>query len=154
MRKDRRIQGCPMTALNLQWTRDLALLINDLDEDHRGLLDKLNALLMAIASRNPTRVLMAFGTLNVEAEAHFACEEVLMRDVAYPGRERHCEEHQRLLRGLSELRCTIGAVDTFSASMGPFVFLERWFVPHLRHDDKELADFLADRVPACATEVC
>jgi hemerythrin len=136
-----------MTALTLPWTENLVLLSEAMDDDHRGLLDKLNALLTAIPSRDQTRVLMAFSALTAEVRAHFTLEEARMRDVGYPDRDVHCERHQQLLQGLSELHYTLSAAQNFAGSMGPFVFLERWFVPHLTHDDKKLADFLAMRKP-------
>jgi hemerythrin len=140
-----------MTAFTLPWTQALALQANDLNASHRGLLDKLNALLIAIPSKDQTRVLMAFSALTAEAQAHFAVEEEQMREAGYPDLAKHREHHQRLLQGLAELRFTVSAAQNFKDTEGPFVFLERWFVPHLTHDDKKLADFLAARTPPSPT---
>ena len=136
-----------MSAFTLPWTQALALQANDVNESHRGLLDKVNALLIAISSKDQTRVLMAFSVLTAEAQAHFAVEEELMRAAGYPGLAEHRERHQRLLQGLAELRFTVSAAQNFPEGGGPLIFLERWFVPHLTHDDKNLADFLATRTP-------
>jgi hemerythrin-like metal-binding protein len=131
--------------LTLPWTADLALLASSLDDDHRGVLDKLNDLLIALRSTDQTGILMSFTALTAEARAHFAVEEARMREVGYPELDRHCEQHERLLRGLAELRYTASAAQNFPLSIDPLVFLERWFVPHLKHDDRQLADFLAAR---------
>ena len=129
------------------WTQALALQDNELNESHRGLLEKLNNLLHVIPSKDRTRVLMAFSALTAETRAHFAVEEDLMRETGYPGLAKHCENHQRLLQGLSELRLALSTAQNFANTAGSFAVLERWFVPHLTHDDKELGDFLAARTP-------
>lgn len=131
--------------LGLPWTQNMALAPDDLDEEHRGLLNKLNRLLAAISAEDKTGLMMAFSTLQVASQEHFATEEAQMLDLSYPDREKHCESHRRLLEGLSELRYTLSATERFASTMGPHVFLERWFVAHLANDDKKLAEFLAQR---------
>jgi hemerythrin len=127
--------------------QNLVLHANDLNEDHRALLDKLNALLIAIHSKDQTRVVMGFSVLTAQAQAHFVVEEEQMREAGYPDLAQHCAQHQRLLRGLAKLRFTVSAAQNFQDSLEPLFFLERWFVPHLTHDDKKVADFLATRTP-------
>ena len=136
-----------MSGFTRPWTQALSLQGDDLDKSHHGLLDKLNALVRAIPSKDQTRVMMAFAALTAEAKAHFAVEEELMREAAYPDLAKHAEHHQRLLQGLAELRLTVSAAQHFPDSVGPLLYLERWLVPHLTHDDKDLADFLATRTP-------
>jgi hemerythrin len=136
-----------MTTFTLPWMQDLGLAATEMDDDHRGLLDKLNALLIAISSQDKTRLVMAISTLRVAANEHFATEEAQMRDLQYPDLEPHCESHRRLLDGLSGLQVTLYVSERFGAGMGPFAFLERWFVAHLTHDDRKFAAFLAQRTP-------
>lgn len=134
-----------MTPFPLPWTPDLTLEAQGMDDEHRGLLDKLNRFLTALPSGDSTRVVMAFSMLMAEARAHFASEEAQMEELQYPDLEPHREQHQRLLRGLTELQFTLGNAMNFAASPGAFVYLERWFGAHLANDDKKLADFLAER---------
>jgi hemerythrin-like metal-binding protein len=142
-----------MTTFTLPWMQHLALAAAGMDDDHRALLDKLNALLVAISSGDKTRLTMAISTLRVAAEEHFATEERQMRDLEYPDLEPHCESHQRLLQNLCGLQINLYVTERFAATMGPFAFLERWFVAHLTNDDQRFADFLArpaPEVPAAA----
>jgi hemerythrin len=142
-----------MTTFTLPWMQHLSLAAAEMDDDHRALLDKLNTLLVAISSGDKTRLMMAISTLRVAADEHFATEEAQMRDLQYPDMEPHCESHQRLLQNLSGLQITLYAAERFAATMGPFAFLERWFVAHLSNDDRRFADFLARRAaeaPAAA----
>ncbi|UCG99001.1 MAG: hypothetical protein JSW31_08245 [Burkholderiales bacterium] len=150
-----------MTTFGIPWLRKLALAADDFDEDHRDLLDKVNALLLATSSANETQVLMANSGLRVAAQEHFAREEVQMRALQYPEMEQHCESHRRLLDGLSSLQFMLRNIGGFSrrntegfvSTTGLFAFLQRWFEAHLTNDDRKFADFLAQRAPSVAAEV-
>jgi hemerythrin-like metal-binding protein len=150
-----------MTTFSVPWLRKLALVADDFGEDHRNLLDKVNALLLATSSANETQVLMAHSSLRVAAQEHFAREEVQMGALQYPEIQQHCESHRRLLDGLSSLQFMLRNMDGFSrrntegfvSTTGLFAFLQRWFEAHLTTDDKKFADFLAQRVPSVAAEV-
>ncbi len=135
-----------MTTFTIPWTHELELAsIDDLDADHRRLLDKIDDLLNALSHRDETRVLMACGALRAAAHEHFATEEALMRDAQYPDLEQHCLSHRRLLDSLTALRFTLDSAERFATTMGPYVFLERWFVAHLANDDRRFDAFMALR---------
>ena len=133
---------------SVPWVNALDLSSNSLNEDHRALLDKLNALLVALTSRNMAMIMFAANCLRVEAQTHFAEEELMMREACYPDLAKHSERHQELLRGLDELRLKLNVTEYFSAILDVSPYLERWFVPHLTNDDKKLSDSLADRTTA------
>jgi hemerythrin len=116
-----------------------------LDDDHRSLLDKVNRLLAAVSSGDETTVLMAFSVLVAAARRHFEAEEAQMQVLRYPERERHRAQHDKLQRGLAVLQFTLSNRTTFGSSLGPLVYLERWFAAHLQTDDRRLAAFIHDR---------
>jgi hemerythrin len=134
-------------AFGLPWLQEMSLAAAELDDDHRALLDKVDTVLTANASGNPTWRVMAVETLRVAAEEHFATEEARMRELAYPEMEQHCASHRRLLDGLIQLQYTLRAAEGNPAALDPFAFLERWFVAHLTNDDRRLAEFLHQRAP-------
>ncbi len=135
-----------MTRFPLPWLQDHALGAEGMNDEHRGVLDKLNRFMAAVPAGNATHVLMSFSTLMAETRAHFASEEAQMQDLQYPDFEQHREQHERLLRGLTELQFTLSNAGNLASSPAPFTYLERWFAAHLANDDKKLADFLAARV--------
>lgn len=134
-----------MTEFAVPWTKALDLSAHYFNEDHHALLDKLNALLNALSLQDRMSVIFAANALSAEAQGHFAKEEQCMRDVNYPELEKHAEAHQRLLQGLEELRYKVNMTENFSAMLDASPFLERWFVPHLSHDDQKLSEFLLAR---------
>ena len=134
-----------MNTNTLPWTPVFSLLAPELDDEHRSLLDKVNRLLAAISSGDETTVLMAFSVLVAEARHHFAAEEAQMEVLRYPDRERHRAQHEKLRLGLAVLQFTLSNRTTFGSSLGPLVYLDRWFAAHLQTDDRRLATFIHDR---------
>lgn len=140
-----------MPALTIPWiAAELSIDAGTLDSEHREVLTQLNALLIAIDGGDRTRTTMALSALASASSAHFADEERKMAESAYPDASRHRAQHQRLLQGLAELRSVVDAAGALAAGTGPYVFLSRWFVPHLRNDDRRLAEYLAARDTAAA----
>ncbi len=139
-----------MGSPNINWTHELALKLEPMDTGHRVLLEKVNGLLQAVSSRDANAVAAALQAVTAEAKRHFAEEEAQMLAAGYPERARHVEHHHSLLRGLTELRSTLGTARSFDFSMGSFVYLERWFVPHVTRQDARFARFLATRKRAAA----
>jgi hemerythrin len=129
----------------LPWTPSFSLVAQVLDDEHRSLLDKVNRLLAAVSSGDETTVLMAFSVLVAEARRHFAAEEEQMQALRYPDRERHRAQHEKLQLGLAVLQFTLSNRTTFGSSLGPLVYLDRWFSAHLQTDDARLAAFIRDR---------
>ncbi|MGB8339443.1 MAG: hemerythrin family protein [Burkholderiales bacterium] len=131
----------------IPWTQDMGLQVDELNQGHHRLMDKLNSLLTATSSNDQMAVLLAFNELTAEVESHFDAEEKLMREISYPLMEEHCAHHGRLWQTLDEIRFRVSGAQFFPDEGGLFESIEQWLVPHLTHDDKKLADFLAARPP-------
>ncbi len=89
----------------LCWDSSFATGISELDEQHRQLFARVEALLQAIR-RGSSReeVGRTLGFLEEYVRTHFAAEERLMRDAGYPGLAAHVAEHQRLVDDLAALQ--------------------------------------------------
>jgi hemerythrin len=132
----------------LPWVETLTLQSEELDEDHRALLEKLNELLFALSCTDLDRITPALVVLSAEAKAHFAAERELMLAVDYPGRETHIEYHDQLLRNMRQMgfALTSGLISWSPSNALPM--LEQWFVPHLTHADRQFACFMNARSAA------
>ncbi len=134
--------GCEFA---LPWVKQLTMQSEELNREHMAILEKLNSLLHALNSGDPTRITMARSIMSAEARAHFANEEEMMLTAGYPGRTAHIEQHDELMRSLERIQNVL----TFGiASWSPaneLSMLERWFVPHLTYADQAFADFIAAR---------
>jgi hemerythrin len=141
-------RGCEFV---LPWVNQLSMPDEELTREHLAILEKLNNLLHALNSGDPTLITMAGGVMSAEARSHFAKEEEMMEMVDYPDRAAHIEQHEELLRRLNRMRNVL-AFDI--APWSPAVelsMLERWFVPHLSYADRAFADFIGARRDAPET---
>jgi hemerythrin-like metal-binding protein len=125
----------------------MGLQVEELNQGHHRLMDKLNELLAAASSKDQMAVMLAFGNLTAEVKSHFDAEENLMRDIGYPDLEEHCAHHERLWQTLEDLRFKVSSPQSFLGEAGLFESVDQWLVPHLTHDDKKLADFLTAHPP-------
>jgi hemerythrin len=125
----------------------VALGVPELDEQHREILRRVDALIHAIrggSSRDEVGRTLAF--LREHVATHFGAEEALMRDVGFPGLAPHRREHEGFVRDLR-------ALETDHARHGPTPalvlrvkgHLRSWLDDHLFKADGEIAAFLRAR---------
>ena len=129
----------------MPWVEQLAQQGKELNVEHEGVLQKLNGLLFALNSGDPTRIAMACSVMAAEAQAHFAKEEELMLAADYADRATHVEQHEELMRSLARIRFSLTSGSSFWSPADALSMLERWFVPHLTYADRRFADFVAAR---------
>ena len=130
---------------SLAWVEQLALQSKELNVEHESVLQKLNSLLHALNSGEPTGIAMACSAMSAEARAHFAKEEELMLAASYPDRTAHIEQHEELMRRLARIEYAVAYANGFWSPANELSMLEQWFVPHLSYADRRFADFIATR---------
>ena len=115
-----------MTTADLfHWSDDFNVDIQEVDEQHKVLVDLLNQLHHAIMERRgkaASREIL--DQLADYTRTHFLLEESLMRVLHYPGLEIHKQQHERL-----PLNC--------------YTFLKMWLIQHINESDKRFGDFFA-----------
>lgn len=123
----------------VSWPADHGLGVERMDAEHRALFARmttLGELLKGAAEREPLTA--AFEALVSEAVSHFASEEALMKERAYPGIAAHAREHARLL---DDVRSLAYHVDR-SSMMLTMRYLADWLFRHLDTMDRGLARWL------------
>lgn len=119
------------------------------DEDHKHLIDLINAFELAISGggkidhKKIARVLL--GLVEYTGE-HFAREEELQRAIRYPYHESHCRSHRDVLKKLSDI------VTEYSLTpAGPkrermvrdlAGFLKEWLVDHIIQSDLRMKPYV------------
>lgn len=133
-----------MTAELFHWTDDFGVGIQEIDEQHKELVDLLNQLHTAIhehhGSEASRRIL---DKLADYTRTHFAVEESLMRVSSYPEFEAHKQNHEDLIgqvQALQEKLDSGQAAITFEL----LHFLKVWLMRHINEADKRFgAHFIA-----------
>lgn len=127
----------------LPWSGDLGVNVDELDGEHKILLNCLNSVLLAIPSYASSRMLLEYNVLSAEARKHFENEEARMKQAAFADLQEHHEQHEELRRRLSSLHFTLLSSPSYFGSNAAFNSLSRWFVPHLKLGDQKFAEFIA-----------
>jgi len=88
----------------LQWKPSYALGIPSVDSEHREMIGIINALHATLEDEHDASVVEAvLGEIHARISAHFALEERLMQQAAYPEYAGHKESHEDLLDQIRDL---------------------------------------------------
>jgi hemerythrin len=128
---------------DIVWDKILSVGVDEIDEDHRKLVNIFNILNHAVMDEESSDYLAATLAELINCTVwHFSHEERLMLKHRYDGIEEHRAEHQELIRSAKELQQEILQADK------PVVdehieFLERWLTEHILTADLRLGSHLS-----------
>ena len=126
----------------LRWGNYFSVGVNEIDREHRGLIQLLNRLDTDVRAGADREVLST--TLRhvvAEAEAHFQNEEGLMAARGYPELKSHKAEHDLLLAQVKEFAAEFDA-GRAELSESMTTYLKDWLRNHLSITDRRLCRFL------------
>lgn len=127
---------------DLAWSDLLSVDIEEIDQDHRKLLDLFNILNHAITDGDTPEYQVAVLKELINCTIwHFSHEERLMLKYGYADIEEHKAAHQELIDSAMELEKRILQADK-SIKDEDVVFLERWLTEHILTDDNRLGAYL------------
>ncbi len=126
----------------MQWSEMLAIDGATVDEQHRALFEAVNGFHDAVAQGHEKEaVLRTLDFLSSYGERHFADEERLLDQHAYPRLEQHRRQHQQFIDQVGAFRNQlIDGGSGLGHSMSQF--LGSWLVNHIMVSDKAYASFL------------
>ncbi|MGF1643247.1 MAG: bacteriohemerythrin [Thiotrichales bacterium] len=133
----------------VEWSDEYSVGIEEIDEQHKVLVDLLNQMHDAIHQRRGREVTDGIlARLGEYTKVHFAVEECLMRLFDYSGYEAHKHEHEQLIAELNQLVEKLKAKNQ-SISFELLHFLKLWLVKHIQESDREYtAHFISKGVRA------
>ncbi len=128
---------------DLIWSKILSVGIDEIDEDHRKLIQIFNILNHAVAEGDSPEYLAATLEELINCTVwHFSHEERLMLKYRYGETEQHKAEHRELIQTAKELQQ--GILQAGRPMVGEQVeFLERWLTEHILTADGRLGSHLA-----------
>ncbi|MBY0431420.1 MAG: bacteriohemerythrin [Rhodospirillales bacterium] len=128
------------------WTDDLSVGVPALDNDHRLLIDIINALDTARRNGAETDRLggLLFSLINYTV-IHFQREERLLERFGYAGFQQHHIEHQVLVEQLHESYRQLTAENGAAYASELLYFLKNWLTIHIMGSDMDYRDVLSGR---------
>ena len=128
----------------LVWDRSLSVQIDEIDDDHRKLVELFNLLNHAMADKESTDYIEAILEELISCTVwHFRHEERLMLKHAYTGLQEHKAEHQELIESARNLQQKF-VQDGKSLSADDIKFLEQWLTGHILGTDMEMSAYLCE----------
>lgn len=128
---------------DLAWGEVLSVDVDEIDQDHKKLVELFNLLAHAVDdSESAEYVAAVFEELVNCTVWHFSHEERLMLKYAYPQSGEHKVEHRALIDSAKALQQKIHAADN-AIGDDDIEYLERWLTEHILTDDMRLGDYLS-----------
>lgn len=121
----------------LEWNKNLETGIEAIDNQHRELIRRIDALDLAVyGGKGKAELVIMLEYLAKYVEEHFEAEENMMRNAGYPGLPKHQEEHRKFraiyARILQEYK--VKGSDNYLA-MELDRQVGKWFEHHLMETD-------------------
>ena len=134
----------------IQWTPDLTVGVEKIDEQHRELFRRFDALIEACKERRGRQeVGDLLGFLSDYVISHFGEEEGLMVSRGYPDFESHLAQHKLFMRKLDALREELLRE---GPSTGVVIKTNQtvlaWLIEHIKRIDTRFGSFLKDKEKA------
>ncbi len=129
---------------DLIWDNSLSVQIQEIDEDHRRLVDLFNILNHSVEEGDAPDYIEAVMEELISCTVwHFRHEERLMLKYAYEDFEEHKTEHQELIESARALQQTF-LQEGKPISSADIEFLEHWLTGHILGADMKLGSYLGE----------
>ncbi len=129
-----------MTDTLFEWDDSFLIGIEELDYEHKVLIDDINRLHEELARHDrKSEIEKCLGNIYARMHAHFALEEHVMKDHEYKFFDEHKREHDELLDSYTEHMLQI--LNDTGASTGTSIeeTLKRWVMYHIITSDKKMS---------------
>jgi hemerythrin len=131
--------------MGIEWRASLAIGVEEIDNQHKELLQRFNQLLSACeASKGSGELIGLIGFLDEYVEQHFSDEEAIQRRYDFPGYQEHKKEHEYFVKKLQALKdeIKIQGVSVHHV-METNSLLLKWLIQHISKVDTELGRFIS-----------
>jgi len=129
-----------MTDTSIKWNDSFLIGIEELDYEHKVLINDINRLHEELARHDEkSEIEKCLGDIYARMQAHFALEEHVMKEHRYKFFDEHKREHEKLLDGYTEYMMQIlnGNVVSFSSPIEDA--LRYWVLNHILKSDKKMS---------------
>ncbi|AKU10523.1 hemerythrin-like metal-binding domain-containing protein [Azoarcus sp. CIB] len=129
-----------MSQVLFEWSDSFNVGIQEIDEQHRILVDLLNQLHAAIRDHKGSQACRAIlDQLAEYTRTHFLLEESLMRVSHYSGLDLHKQQHEDLIAQVKSLQDKLDSGQA-SISFELLHFLQVWLTKHINESDKRFGN--------------
>ncbi|PLX17174.1 MAG: hemerythrin [Marinilabiliales bacterium] len=126
----------------IKWTDKYSIGIKEIDNQHKGLVIIINELFTYMSEGKAREKLeIIFEHLADYTKKHFSTEELVLYKYAYPGLEKHKEEHLMFIEKLENLQSDFSH-EKITVTLEVLNFLKYWLLNHILISDKHYANHI------------
>jgi methyl-accepting chemotaxis protein/hemerythrin len=126
----------------IDWTESLSVGIPVIDAQHKTLIERINRLEEARGRADGRKKLGDIvRELDAYAKEHFALEEGLFVEFAYPDAKPHKAEHAAFVAKIAEFELAF-AIGKAEVDEELLLFLRSWLTQHIAYTDKKYRPWL------------
>lgn len=130
----------------MQWTEDISVNLDVIDQQHKTLFDIATELVTAIEQDKGEETLQhTFDRLKAYTHYHFKEEEAYMKEINYPHYKEHAAQHAVLLVRVNMLWQMLRNGKKISPE-GAATFIHEWISSHIMHDDAKIGRFAREEL--------
>jgi hemerythrin len=133
--------------MRIEWQEYLSVGVAEIDNQHRLLFDKFNALLAACKNGGSSdEIKRLFSFLATYVVTHFSEEERLMQRLGFPDYQKHRGLHQAFTLQVASLRERLmseGPTPALVASV--CLTINGWLIEHISGMDRAIGRFVKDK---------
>ena len=128
-----------MTETLFRWDESFQIGIEELEHEHKVLIDDINMLHEELASSDKSEIAKWLGEICTRMQAHFALEEHVMKEHKYAFYDEHKREHDELLESCTEYMFQYINDTSASSSASIENSLKHWVLNHIITSDKKMS---------------
>ena len=129
-----------MSLEKFEWEDKLSVGVNEMDQQHKTLIKKINSLIDTLEGGDTGKILSSFGELAGFVIQHFEEEEKLMEDAGFPGLGWHKLIHKNLLDQVGGFK---GEIESGNLDSKKLVnFLKFWLTSHIMGIDVKYGEHI------------
>jgi hemerythrin len=137
----------------MEWTKDLSVGVEEIDDQHKELFLRINDLVAAVKQHTcKYKIGDVIKFLEDYVVYHFGVEEGYMKELGYPGYPGHKAQHEIFMENFRGLKEKLPALEggrkpgSYDLSVETNQLVVDWILEHIAKVDKKLGAFLRDKV--------
>ena len=129
-----------MTDRLFKWNDSFLIGIEELDQEHKILIDDINRLHEELVMNDEkSEIEECLGDIYTRMQAHFALEEHVMKEHGYKYYDEHKREHEELLDNYTEYMVQFLNDSGVSSDKSIEESLKHWVITHIVTSDKKMS---------------
>lgn len=125
----------------IEWRDAMSIEHDMIDNDHKRLIELINAYEKAIVDRKSEKLVGTFEQLIGYAKGHFMREEELLHKIGFIQENEHKHCHEVLMDHLQQFHDNLRQASGFDPD-AVSLFLRNWLVNHVLNEDKKMVPYI------------